>query len=58
MILAHIYDEDPNKRFVFINDRRYRVGERIERQGPVLKEIVPDGVIVDYGEGLAHIPIE
>ncbi|MBW1682551.1 MAG: general secretion pathway protein GspB [Deltaproteobacteria bacterium] len=58
VILAHIYDEDPNKRFVFINDRRYRVGERIERQGPVLKEIVPDGVIVDYGEGLAHIPIE
>lgn len=57
-IMAHAYDEDPSKRFVFINGRTYRVGDRIGIDGPVLKEITPDALIIDYGTGWARVPIK
>ena len=54
-INVHAYSKDPAERLVFINMRKYRVGDRIGKDGPVLKKIIPDGVIVDYGEGKARL---
>jgi general secretion pathway protein B len=57
-IIGHVYDNDPAKRFVFINAQSYRVGDRIGRDGPLLDKITSDGVIIDYGGGLARVPIK
>lgn len=54
-INAHVFNDDLPKRFVFINQRSYRVGDRIGDNGPLLKEITPDGIVVDYGKGLARL---
>lgn len=44
---VHVYDEDPARRFVMINARRYREGDRLN-EGPQIAEITPDGVIFSY----------
>jgi len=54
-ISGHVYREDPSKCFVFLNSRSYRVGDRIGENGPLLERITPEGVIVDYGGGRAHL---
>jgi len=41
----HIYSADPDKRFVVINGRHYREGERLS-EGPVLESVVRDGAIL------------
>jgi general secretion pathway protein B len=41
----HIYSADPDKRFVVINGRRYREGERLS-EGPVLESVARDGAIL------------
>lgn len=56
-ISAHVFDEDSSRRFVFINQRSYRTGDRIGENGPLLKEITPDGVVIDYGKGQARLQI-
>ncbi len=58
-INVHGYARDPSKRLVFINMRKYRAGDRIGNgiEGPILKKITPDGVIIDYGEGLARLTV-
>ena len=50
-INVHSYSRDPAECLVFINMRRYKVGDKIGEGGPLLKEITPNGVIIDYGEG-------
>jgi hypothetical protein len=57
-IMAHAYHEDPSRCFAFINGQFYRVGNRIGPNGPVLKEITPDALIIDYGTGLARVPVK
>ena len=45
----HVHAVDPGKRFVFINMRKYREGERLD-EGPLLETITPTGVVlVDKG---------
>jgi general secretion pathway protein B len=44
---VHVYDADPQRRFVLINLRKYRAGDRLE-SGAVIEEIVPDGIQVSY----------
>lgn len=44
---VHVYLNAPNKRFVFINQRRYRQGERTT-EGPVVEEIISDGVVLRH----------
>jgi hypothetical protein len=56
-INVHSYSENPAECLVFINMKRYKVGERIGEKGPILKEITPDGVIIDYGEGLTRLKV-
>ena len=41
----HIYSAAPDKRFVVINGRRYREGERLG-EGPVLESVTRDGAIL------------
>ncbi len=56
-INVHVYSEDPEERLVFINMRNRQVGDRIGETGPILKEITPDGVIIDYGDGVALLKV-
>lgn len=53
---VHVFDDDPKRRFVLINMGKYKEGERIANNGPLVEEITRNGVIVDYGNGRALIP--
>lgn len=46
-IEIHVYEKAPQQRFVMVNGRRYREGERLA-EGPALVEIVPDGLVLEY----------
>ena len=56
-INVHSYSKDPGERLVFINMKSYKVGDKIGEGGPLLKEITPDGVIIDYGEGQVRLQV-
>ncbi len=43
----HIYTDDPARRAVFINGRRYTQGATIA-EGPLLEEITRDGAVLSY----------
>lgn len=43
----HVYSEVPDERFVFINMVKHREQSRLD-EGPVVSEITPEGVILDY----------
>lgn len=44
---VHVWAERPADRFVLINLRRYREGDRIE-EGAMIRHIVPEGVVLGY----------
>jgi len=46
-IEIHVYEKAPQRRFVMVNGRKYREGERLS-EGPTLIEIVPEGVVLEY----------
>jgi len=56
-INVHSYSKDPGERLVFINMKSYKVGDKIGEGGPLLKEITPDGVIIDYGGGEVRLQV-
>ena len=56
-INVHSYSKAPAECQVFINMHRYRVGDKIGEDGPLLKEITPDGVIIDYGGGEVRLQV-
>jgi hypothetical protein len=37
--------------------KKVKAGDRIGENGPVLKEITPEGAIIDYGEGQARLQV-
>ena len=41
----HVYSGDPAKRFVFVNMKKYREGDRLA-EGPSIEEITPEGIIL------------
>jgi hypothetical protein len=43
----HVYSSNPAERFVFINNARYREGERLAA-GPAVEQITDIGVILSY----------
>lgn len=43
----HVYSEDPQKRFIMVNLKKYHEGEKLE-SGLVLEEILPDGMVMSY----------
>jgi general secretion pathway protein B len=57
-INGHVYSDDPSDRFVFINWKPYREGDRLgAAEGPVLERITPEGVVVDFGSVRARVPV-
>jgi general secretion pathway protein B len=43
----HVYSEEPQNRFILVNFKKYREGERLE-SGLVLEEIYPEGMVMSY----------
>lgn len=43
----HVYSDAPKDRFVFVNMSKQREGSQLS-EGPVIEEITPDGVILNY----------
>jgi general secretion pathway protein B len=43
----HVYSEQPAERFVFINMSKYKEDGTLA-EGPVVKEIVPEGVVLEH----------
>ncbi len=43
----HVYSQAPEDRFVFINMSKHREQSRLS-EGPVVEEITPDGVVLNY----------
>ncbi len=42
----HVYSEQPQQRFVFVNMRKYHEGEQL-KEGPLLESITADGIILN-----------
>ena len=47
----HIYFEEPARRAIFVNGNKYREGDQI-MNGPRVREIVPEGAVLDDGRQL------
>lgn len=43
----HVYSDQPAERFVFVNMNKYREQARLT-EGPLVKEITPEGVILEH----------
>lgn len=43
----HVFGETPADRFVFINMNKYRENSKLV-EGPTVREITPDGVVLEY----------
>ena len=54
---VHVYSDNPAERFVFINMVRHRERSRLA-EGPLVQEITPDGVILDYAGTRFLLPRE
>jgi len=44
---VHVYSQEPQGRFILVNLKKYREGERLPN-GLVLEEILPDGMVMSY----------
>ena len=53
----HVYSDDPEGRFVFVNMAKLREGSRLD-EGPVVSEITPDGVVLKHEGQLFLLPRE
>lgn len=53
---AHFYSEDPARRFVMINLRKYHEGERL-LEGPELERIEQDGLLLSYQGQRFRMPL-
>lgn len=57
-INGHVYAEDRRERFVFIDWKGYREGDRIgAADGPLLERITREGIVVDFGAVRARVPV-
>ena len=43
----HVYSSEPEDRFVFVNMSKYKERATLD-EGPVIREITPEGVILEY----------
>lgn len=43
----HVYSEQPKERFVFVNMSKYREQARLA-EGPLIREITPEGVVLEH----------
>lgn len=52
---VHVWNADPSRRFVLLNGKRYREGDRTD-EGPILVEILEDGLVIEAEGRLVRIP--
>jgi general secretion pathway protein B len=52
---VHVYSKIPEERFVFLNMKIYREGDRL-LEGPRLEQITQDGVILSLGGERFRVP--
>jgi general secretion pathway protein B len=52
---VHVWNADPARRFVLLNGKRYREGDRTD-EGPALVEILNDGIVIDADGLRVRIP--
>lgn len=50
-INVHVYDNEADERFVLVNMKKYKQGDRLPGGGPIIDEITPEGLIMDYAQG-------
>lgn len=53
----HVYSEQSGERFVFINMKKYRENETLS-EGPSVREIAPEGVILEHRGNVFLLPRE
>ena len=53
----HVYSATPGDRFVFINMTKHREGSQLA-EGPVVSEIVPEGVVLGHQDQFFLLPRE
>ncbi|RDH82220.1 MAG: hypothetical protein DIZ78_17575 [endosymbiont of Escarpia spicata] len=53
---VHIYNDQPKRRYVLINLEKYREGDYLAA-GPLLSEILPDGVVLEHMGERFKVPI-
>lgn len=53
----HVYSDAPEDRFVFINMSKQREQSQLS-EGPIVKEITPDGVVLEYNDTPFLLPRE
>lgn len=53
----HVYSAKPEERFVFVNMGKYKENARLD-EGPVVREITPDGVILEHRSTKFLLPRE
>lgn len=53
----HVYSNEPEDRFVFVNMTKHREGSTLA-EGPVLREITHDGVILEHQGSVFLLPRE
>ncbi len=56
-INAHVYSDVPEKRFALINMQRIEEGDSLSNSGYKLIEILPTGLVFDYGKGRVLLPL-
>ncbi len=56
-INAHVYSDEPAKRFTLINMQRYQEGDTLPGSNFRIEKITPTGVLIDYGRGEVLMPI-
>jgi general secretion pathway protein B len=54
-INIHVYTDDAAQRFVIINMRKYREGDRLEPSGMQLERITRKGIVINHGQGLVRL---
>jgi general secretion pathway protein B len=53
-INIHVFNEEPSQRFVIINMRRYKEGDRLEKYDMALERITREGIVINHGNGLVR----
>jgi len=48
---VHVYDDVVEERFVLVNMKKYKQGDRLPGGGPVVSEITPEGLVVEFAQG-------
>lgn len=54
---AHVFSTNPQRGFVLINNKRYRIGDYLA-EGPELVDILPDGAVLKYRGQSFLLPVQ